>query len=301
MAAIEIVDHDRLVAGLDQQLHGVGPDITCPPVTNTFIRLFPQPRICYNHHNRFFTPTEGCQRRRPWTVANPRRRPDGLQTTHWSPRASLSIKPCPKRASRMTRIVAIMALTAATASSSRRSTRFSSRSRGRARLKRSDLKEKSIEFLHKLPQVRPGPKARCAERTASSTTRWPRFDASTADGIVLAAPVNFFTVTALMKRFIERLLVYVYWPWGKSLPKPRVKKCDKKAVIMTASLTRLCSGWLAAQSDGHDEEPPPGCSGPRSCKLYFGMVCGEEKQRLTPSQVKKAQAGRLLARTAPPR
>ncbi len=74
-----------------------------------------------------------------------------------------------------------------------------------------------------------------------------------------------------MKRFIERLLVYVYWPWGKSsLPKPRVKKCDKKEVIMTASGLPGCARALAAaQSDGHDEEPPPGCSGPRSCEALF--------------------------------
>ena len=35
-----------------------------------------------------------------------------------------------------------------------------------------------------------------------------------ADGFVLASPTNFYTVTALFKRFMERLVVYAYWPWG---------------------------------------------------------------------------------------
>jgi multimeric flavodoxin WrbA len=35
-----------------------------------------------------------------------------------------------------------------------------------------------------------------------------------SDAVVLASPMNFWTVTALMKRFIERLVCFAYWPWG---------------------------------------------------------------------------------------
>jgi multimeric flavodoxin WrbA len=35
-----------------------------------------------------------------------------------------------------------------------------------------------------------------------------------SDAVVLASPVNFGTVTAVMKRFIERLVCYAWWPWG---------------------------------------------------------------------------------------
>jgi NAD(P)H-dependent FMN reductase len=58
-----------------------------------------------------------------------------------------------------------------------------------------------------------------------------KIDAS--DAIVLATPVNFWTVTALMKRFIERTVCYAHWPWGAS-PKPR-RTQDKRAIIVTAS------------------------------------------------------------------
>jgi len=56
-----------------------------------------------------------------------------------------------------------------------------------------------------------------------------------ADGLVLASPMNFFTVTALMKRFIERFVCYAYWPWGTKAPQMRNKIKTKRAVLVTSS------------------------------------------------------------------
>lgn len=68
-----------------------------------------------------------------------------------------------------------------------------------------------------------------------------------SDAIVLASPVNFGTVTAVMKRFLERLVCYAYWPWGKKIPKVRNKQLKKRAILVTSSaapafLVRLQSG-----------------------------------------------------------
>jgi hypothetical protein len=63
-----------------------------------------------------------------------------------------------------------------------------------------------------------------------------------ADGVVLGAPTNFSNVNALTRRFMERLLVYAYWPWGAKIPTLRVKKPDKAAVTVTAS---ACPAFLA--------------------------------------------------------
>ena len=58
----------------------------------------------------------------------------------------------------------------------------------------------------------------------------------TADAIILGAPVNFFDVTALFRRFMERLVCYSYWPWGKStLPSLRSKALAKTAVLVTST------------------------------------------------------------------
>jgi len=63
-----------------------------------------------------------------------------------------------------------------------------------------------------------------------------------SDAIVLASPMNFWTVTAVMKRFIERLVCFAYWPWGKAAPKVQNKLKNKRAVIVTSS---ACPAFLA--------------------------------------------------------
>jgi FMN-dependent NADH-azoreductase len=70
-----------------------------------------------------------------------------------------------------------------------------------------------------------------------------------SQAIVLASPMNFFTVTAVMKRFIERLVCFAYWPWGKAAPTMREMAKDKRAVIVGASaapslVARLMTGMI---------------------------------------------------------
>ena len=62
-----------------------------------------------------------------------------------------------------------------------------------------------------------------------------------ADGYILASPTNFYSVTALFKRFMERLIVYAYWPWGSRAPKYRKKKATKKAMLIASS---AASGFM---------------------------------------------------------
>jgi NAD(P)H-dependent FMN reductase len=70
-----------------------------------------------------------------------------------------------------------------------------------------------------------------------------------ADGIILASPVNFFTVTALTKRFVERLVCGAYWPWGKMAPALRATHPRRPALLvsscaMPALLARLVTNVL---------------------------------------------------------
>ena len=63
-----------------------------------------------------------------------------------------------------------------------------------------------------------------------------------SDAFVLAAPVNFWTVTALMKRFVERTVCCGYWPWGGG-PQPR-RPPTKRAIVITASAApALMARW----------------------------------------------------------
>ena len=71
-----------------------------------------------------------------------------------------------------------------------------------------------------------------------------------ADGYILAAPTNLGSATALFKRFMERLAVYAYWPWGGPAPKYRKDNAPrKKAVIITSSSAPGFLGrWLFGTS-----------------------------------------------------
>ena len=117
-----------------------------------------------------------------------------------------------------------------------------------------------------------------------------------ADGVVLGAPINFFNVTALMKRFIERLLPYCYWPWGKTIPKYRIKKMNKKAVTVTSS---GCPAWLGRiifAGALSVLKAAAKCMGAKVVKsLYFGGICQKEDQKLTEKAIFTAhKAGEKL-------
>jgi len=56
-----------------------------------------------------------------------------------------------------------------------------------------------------------------------------------ADAYIFASPTNLGSVTALYKRFMERLIVYSYWPWGSKFPTFRKQKVDKKKAVLVSS------------------------------------------------------------------
>lgn len=56
-----------------------------------------------------------------------------------------------------------------------------------------------------------------------------------ADALVLASPVNFWNVTAVYRRFLERLLRYAYWPWGQAAPKQRSNRIRRNAALVATS------------------------------------------------------------------
>jgi len=115
-----------------------------------------------------------------------------------------------------------------------------------------------------------------------------------ADGYVLAAPTNFSSVTALFKRFSERLAVYGYWPWGKNAPVFRKSKLPKKPAILVSScaapslLGRLTYGTnrnlrIAAKTMGG--------------KIVGSIVAGLVSQERKPDLPRRAQ--RKIKRLAP--
>lgn len=54
-----------------------------------------------------------------------------------------------------------------------------------------------------------------------------------ADALVIGSPVNCFNVTAVTRKFMERLVGFYYWPFVHSSPKLRIQTANKKAIIVT--------------------------------------------------------------------
>lgn len=63
-----------------------------------------------------------------------------------------------------------------------------------------------------------------------------------ADGFVFAAPTNFGTATAVFKRFLERLTVYGYWPWGARMPRLRKHGMAPKPALLVTSCS--APAWI---------------------------------------------------------
>jgi len=117
-----------------------------------------------------------------------------------------------------------------------------------------------------------------------------------ADALVLASPVNYYNVTAIFRRFLERLLGYVYWPWGQNGPTLRSKLQPRKAVLVaTAGMPgflipfatgasralRLAARMLGAKPVG---------------RLWIGLTAGEPQPELSVRTLERArQMGMKLA------
>lgn len=70
-------------------------------------------------------------------------------------------------------------------------------------------------------------------------------DIERADALVIGSPVNFGTINALTKRFLERCVCYGYWPKDAAIPTQRNPVCRKKAVLVASSAAPAWMGrWL---------------------------------------------------------
>ena len=117
-----------------------------------------------------------------------------------------------------------------------------------------------------------------------------------ADAVVLGAPINFGNVTAIMKRFVERLAPYFYWPWGKAAPVPRIGKASKKAITVTSSACPAFIGRILMPGALSVLKKAARIMGANVVKsLYFGPVAGREDSQLSEKALLKARkAGEKL-------
>lgn len=121
-----------------------------------------------------------------------------------------------------------------------------------------------------------------------------------SDAFVLASPMNFFTVTALMKRFIERTVCYAYWPWGNHAPKFRNARGTKYAVLVGSS---ACPGILArllTPMMGLLKKVARTLGAKKTDILFIGLAAGGQHRDLSDRVKKRAERlGKKLASQRP--
>lgn len=117
-----------------------------------------------------------------------------------------------------------------------------------------------------------------------------------ADGLVIGSPMNFFTVTAVTKRFVERLVCFAHWPWGAGIPKTRSRPKDKLAVVIgsaaaPAVMARTMTGMVRLLKS------VAGLLGARTIGVVFvGMAAAQPEPRISRRTLRKAERlGRKLA------
>ena len=109
------------------------------------------------------------------------------------------------------------------------------------------LLDKHIEFCTNCRSCTQTPGPRRGKCVHNDDVESILSEIESADAIVLGAPVNFGNVTALFRRFMERLAVYAYWPWGQMAPASRNKIRTKRAALVTSS---AMPGFLIPFSTG---------------------------------------------------
>ena len=110
-----------------------------------------------------------------------------------------------------------------------------------------------------------------------------------ADAVVLASPVNCYNVTAIFRRFLERLVGCVYWPWGQTSPKMRSKVRTMQAVLVASSampgfMIPLFTSTATALRDAAKMLGAKPVS-----TLWIGLAAGQPHQPLSSRTLKRAR------------
>ncbi|MBN2143449.1 MAG: flavodoxin family protein [Candidatus Aureabacteria bacterium] len=118
-----------------------------------------------------------------------------------------------------------------------------------------------------------------------------------ADGIVIGSPVNFYNITAVTRRFMERLIGFAYWPWGKHGPQMRIKPGKKKAVVVTASAMPVFIGYFFTGALRALKMIATTMGAKPVASVYIGMTAQEKQAVLSEKDIRKARAaGKKLVR-----
>ena len=116
-----------------------------------------------------------------------------------------------------------------------------------------------------------------------------------SDVLVLASPMNFGTVTAIMKRFIERLICYACWPWGAMAPRKRTRENPKRAVVVVSSAAPAFLARYTTRITGLLKQAADLMGARTTGVLFIGLAARKQHQDIGAQARRKARRlGRKL-------
>ena len=115
-----------------------------------------------------------------------------------------------------------------------------------------------------------------------------------SDGYILASPTNIGSVTALFKRFMERLTVYAYWPWGAPAPKFRkAGQAEKKAVLVSSCAAPGLLGHWVFDTRKQLGETAKIIGAKPAATVFSGLAAGESHPELSARLLARAERAAL--------
>ena len=151
------------------------------------------------------------------------------------------------------------------------------------------LTEQHIEFCTNCRRCTQAPGVQRGQCVQQDDLQAILDEVETADAVVLGSPVNCWNLTAIFRRFMERLVGAAYWPWGKAAPRARDTHFTRKAVLVAscaapgfciplltgaARALRVTAQMLGAKTVG---------------KLWIGLAAQQPHQALSASTLARAR------------
>ena len=151
------------------------------------------------------------------------------------------------------------------------------------------LRDKNIQFCTNCRNCNQQPGEEPGECTLEDDMKSLIRECLASDVLVVASPINFYSATAMSKKFLERLVPFGYWPWDMPSPKMRLKGTARKAVLMSSSAAPAFIMSLLMLRSTDILKHTAKTFGAKVVKnLRYGLVGMKPHVELSPKALKKA-------------
>jgi multimeric flavodoxin WrbA len=151
------------------------------------------------------------------------------------------------------------------------------------------LRDYPIEFCRNCRACTQAPGAAPAECVQHDAMRELVLQIESADAFILASPTNVYATTALFKRFMERLMVYAYWPWGAHAPKLRKEHPAKRALVIASGAAPAMIGRLFFSTLKELRTTARTIGAKPVRDVFIGLAGGLSDPQLTPSAARRIE------------